>query len=75
MTITLPEHFEVYDIVQWNGKMRIPFPLVLFKKHLYIVREIDWRLERLHVYGSNEWYYFKEMDIVKKNCPIVKLVI
>ena len=77
MAITLPEKFERYDIVIRTDKKR-RWSLAFTKpptNELFFVKDVDWPSESIRFYKqANFWYSFLDFTIIKKNCPIVKLI-
>lgn len=79
MMINLPEKFELYDIVIFTEEKRIwgsSFRWCNFAdKHLHFVTKIDWGGETAKLDNNSLWYSFLDLKIVKKNCPITRLIV
>lgn len=77
--MTLPEKFEVDDLVIFTTEKRKQqwfWGASTGLSGLKIVTEVNWRIEGIKINNENAyWYSFLDFTIVKKACPIVKLVI
>lgn len=75
--MNLPEQFEVNDVVIWTSEKRQQLQIWTNTPFsgLYIVKAVDWGRETLKLKHRNDvWYSFLDFTILKKNCPIVKLL-